>query len=155
MTVWLMRHIEKAAQTSNIAVDKSSPPNFLWMSFHQLHLGLDWYRLVHLIHLVSRCSFPAWNLNTAFHHNNSQWGWFCTFSSRFVGLLYEGALVSRRLSRLPLFLSRGMPIHSDLSDFPLANSCHGTYVFEISWMCVSRFPHRGPTNAAMESDNCV
>jgi hypothetical protein len=47
----------------------------------------------------------------------------------------------------PLFLSRGMPIHSDFSDFRLANSCgNGTYVFEISWMCVSRFPHRGPTN---------
>jgi hypothetical protein len=49
-----------------------------------------------------------------------------------------------------------MPIRSDFSDFPLANSCgNGTYVFEISWTCVSRFPHRGPTNAAMESDNCV
>jgi hypothetical protein len=36
-------------------------------------------------------------------------------------------------------LSRGMPIPSDLSDFPLASSCGiGTYVFEISWMCVSR-----------------
>jgi hypothetical protein len=32
-----------------------------------------------------------------------------------------------------------MPIPSDLSDFPLANTCGiGTYVFEISWMCVSR-----------------
>jgi hypothetical protein len=32
-----------------------------------------------------------------------------------------------------------MPIPSDLSDFPLANSCgNGTYVFEISRMCVSR-----------------
>jgi hypothetical protein len=49
-----------------------------------------------------------------------------------------------------------MPIPTDLSDFPLANSCgNGTYVFEISWMCVSRFPPRGPTNAAMESDNCI
>jgi hypothetical protein len=32
-----------------------------------------------------------------------------------------------------------MPIPSDFSDFPLANSCgNGTYVFEISLMCVSR-----------------
>jgi hypothetical protein len=37
------------------------------------------------------------------------------------------------------FLCRGIPISSDLSDFPLANSCgNGTYVFKISWMCVSR-----------------
>jgi hypothetical protein len=37
------------------------------------------------------------------------------------------------------YFFRGMPIPSDLSDFPLANSCgNGTYVFEISWMCVSR-----------------
>jgi hypothetical protein len=36
-----------------------------------------------------------------------------------------------------------MPIPSDLSDFPLANGCgNGMYVFIISWMCVSRFPHR-------------
>jgi hypothetical protein len=41
-----------------------------------------------------------------------------------------------------------------LSDFHLANSCgNGTY--GISWMYVSRFPHRGPTNTAMKSDNCV
>jgi hypothetical protein len=38
----------------------------------------------------------------------------------------------------PLFLSRGMPIPSDISDFHLANSCgNGTYVFEVSWMWVS------------------
>jgi hypothetical protein len=37
-----------------------------------------------------------------------------------------------------LFMSGGMPIPSDLSAFPLANSCgNGTYVFEISWVCVS------------------
>jgi hypothetical protein len=34
---------------------------------------------------------------------------------------------------IPLFLSRGMPIPSDLSDFPLENSCgNGTYVFDMS-----------------------
>jgi hypothetical protein len=44
-----------------------------------------------------------------------------------------------RLPCRPLFLSGGMPIPSDLSDFPLVNSCgNGTYVFEISRMCVSR-----------------
>jgi hypothetical protein len=44
-----------------------------------------------------------------------------------------------RSSCRPLYLYRGMPIPSDLSDFPLANTCgNGTYVFEISWMCVSR-----------------
>jgi hypothetical protein len=33
----------------------------------------------------------------------------------------------------PIFLSRGMAIPLDLSDFPLANSCgNGTYVFEVS-----------------------
>jgi hypothetical protein len=33
----------------------------------------------------------------------------------------------------PYFFPGGMPIPSDLSDFPLANSCgNGMYVFEIS-----------------------
>jgi hypothetical protein len=47
----------------------------------------------------------------------------------------------RQLPCRPLFLSWGIPtcIPTDLSDFPLANSCgNDTYVFEISWMCVSR-----------------
>jgi hypothetical protein len=46
----------------------------------------------------------------------------------------------RHRSRSPCRpLSRGMPIPSDLSDFPSRNSCgNGTYVFEVSWMCVSR-----------------
>jgi hypothetical protein len=62
----------------------------------------------------------------------------------------------RQLPCRPLFLSRDKPIPSNLSYFPLANSCgNGTYVFEIPWMCVSRSPHRGPTNATMASDNCV
>jgi hypothetical protein len=52
---------------------------------------------------------------------------------------FIGSTWPRTPSSRPLFLSRGMPIPSDLSDFPSANSSGiGTYVCEISWMCVSR-----------------
>jgi hypothetical protein len=75
--------------------------------------------------------------------------------AQFTEYVQLGLFISRRLSTMhehgyipywygmaqlrpsrpcrPLFLSRGVPIPSDLSDFPLANSWgNGTYVFEIS-----------------------
>jgi hypothetical protein len=54
-------------------------------------------------------------------------------------MVYWFGMARMRHSRpcRPLFLSRGMPIPSDFSDFPLDNSCgNGAYVFEISWMCM-------------------
>jgi hypothetical protein len=57
-----------------------------------------------------------------------------------VPLVRRGPI--RQLPCRPLFLSQGMTIPSDLSDFPLANSRgNGMYMFEIS--CVSPVFHTG------------
>jgi hypothetical protein len=57
----------------------------------------------------------------------------------FFGLAWPNCGPIRQLPCRPLFLSRGMPIPTDLSDFHLANSCgNNSHVFGISWMCVSR-----------------
>jgi hypothetical protein len=73
------------------------------------------------------------------HKNNLPVQVLKHFSENFVTETWMDRILVQHAPCRPLFLSRGMPIPSGLSDFPVANSCgNGTYVFEISLMRVSR-----------------
>jgi hypothetical protein len=97
-------------------------------NFFLKRLGKDifrsFFRCSHLVH------FYGSNKGISIHSRSR-----CTFLDIWRDIKkkeYIGSTWPRPPCR-PLFLSRGMPIPSDLSDYPLANSCGiGTYAFEIS-----------------------